>query len=240
MITSSPGPTPAIRMQRCRPAVPDETAAQCGAPTASASSDSKRGPVGPSERCPERSTSSTSSSSRSSIQGAESAIAARRRCSRAAVLERRQAHARRASCSARARATAPSGRSRRAPCRGTPSAAARVIVADADLVVVDRPHRRHLGGGAAHEHLVGEVEVGADQRLLEHRVAEVGRDLDDRVARDPVQDPGREVGRVDDAVARRRRSSRRGRRRRCPRASAGSPRRSRRFCASVTASIELR
>ena len=57
-------------MQRCSPAVPDETAAQCGAPTASASSASKRGPVGPSESQPERSTSSTSSSSRSSIHGA--------------------------------------------------------------------------------------------------------------------------------------------------------------------------
>ena len=62
-------------------------------------------------------------------------------------------------------------------------------------------NRRHLGGRPAHEHLVGEVEVGADQRLLDHLVAEVARDLDDRVARDPVQDPGREVGRVDHAVA---------------------------------------
>ena len=57
-------------MQRCRPAVPDETAAQCGAPTASAKIASNRGPVGPSESQPERSTSSTSSSSRSSIHGA--------------------------------------------------------------------------------------------------------------------------------------------------------------------------
>src|SRR3954469_4775138 len=71
VITSSPGPTPARRMQRCRPAVPDETAAACGASTRSASIDSKRGPVGPSESQPERSTSSTSSSSRSSIQGAD-------------------------------------------------------------------------------------------------------------------------------------------------------------------------
>ena len=69
VITSSPGPTPARRMQRWRPAVPDETAAQKRAPTASASICSKRGPVGPSESRPERSTSSTSSSSRSSIQG---------------------------------------------------------------------------------------------------------------------------------------------------------------------------
>src|SRR5439155_19422062 len=70
VITSSPGSTPASRMQRCSPAVPDETAAQHGAPTASANMDSNLGPVGPSESHPERSTSSTSSSSRSSIQGA--------------------------------------------------------------------------------------------------------------------------------------------------------------------------
>ncbi len=85
VITSSPGPTPAIRMQRCSPAVPDETAAQCGASTASAKSSSNRGPVGPSESQPERSTSSTSSSSRSSIHGDERPIC------RVAVLKPRRA-----------------------------------------------------------------------------------------------------------------------------------------------------
>ena len=60
--------------------------------------------------------------------------------------------------------------------------------ADADLVVVDRAHRRHLDRRAGHEDLVGHVEVGADQRLLDDRVAEVLGDLDDRVARDPGQD----------------------------------------------------
>src|ERR1700693_4729436 len=74
VITSSPASTPARRMQRCKPAVPDETAAQYGAPTAWAKSASNRGPVGPSDSQPERSTSSTSSSSRSSIQGAERLI----------------------------------------------------------------------------------------------------------------------------------------------------------------------
>ena len=73
-------------MQRCSPAVPEETAAACGAPTAPASSSSKRGPAGPSESRPERSTSSTSSSSRSSIQGPESAIAARERAHAARVM----------------------------------------------------------------------------------------------------------------------------------------------------------
>src|SRR5439155_1130052 len=72
---------------------------------------------------------------------------------------------------------------------------------DAELVVVDGPQRRHLGGGAAHEHLVREIEVGADQLLLHDLVAEILRDLLDRVARDPGQDPGGEVGRREDAVA---------------------------------------
>ena len=126
--------------------------------TASASSCSNRGPVGPSESRPERSTSSTSSSSRSSIHGRGERDAPRRR-----------AHARAASCSGRARATATSGRSTPRTVSRYAFWSSRVIVADADLVVVDRPHRRHLGRRAAHEHLVGEVQVGADQRLLEHR-----------------------------------------------------------------------
>ena len=46
----------------------------------------------------------------------------------------------------------------------------------ADHVVVDLADRRHLGGGADHEHLVGEIEVGADQRLL-----------DDACGRDPAR-----------------------------------------------------
>src|SRR3954466_4491433 len=57
-------------MHRCSPAVPDDTAAQDGTPTTSASIDSNRGPVGPRDSQPDRSTSSTSSSSRSSIHGA--------------------------------------------------------------------------------------------------------------------------------------------------------------------------
>ena len=146
-------------MQRCSPAVPDETAAQYGAPTASASSASNRGPVGPSESCPERSTSSTSSSSRSSIHGLESAI-------------------RRAGVDAHARVMLGH---KLAPLRPAVARAAHRVeigllqlardVPDADLVIVDRPQRRHLGGGAAHEHLVGEIQVGADQVLLDDLVA---------------------------------------------------------------------
>src|SRR5439155_12702293 len=58
-------------------------------------------------------------------------------------------------------------------------------LAHADLDVIDLADRRHLRRGAAHEDLVGDVEVRADQVLLHDRVSEVLRDLDDRVARDP-------------------------------------------------------
>src|SRR6188508_3380224 len=59
---------------RWRPAVPLETAAAYGAPTAWANASSKRSMVGPSESRPERSTSATSSSSRSSSQEEERPI----------------------------------------------------------------------------------------------------------------------------------------------------------------------
>src|SRR4029450_5657592 len=72
--TSSPGPTPAVMQRRWRPAVPLETAAAYGAPTASANAPSNRSIVGPSESRPERSTSTTSSSSRSSSHGEERLI----------------------------------------------------------------------------------------------------------------------------------------------------------------------
>ncbi len=71
VITSSPGPTPAATHSMCRPAVPLDTAAAYGAPTASAKSSSNRSIQGPSDRRPDRSTSTTSSSSLSSSQGAE-------------------------------------------------------------------------------------------------------------------------------------------------------------------------
>ncbi len=69
VMTSSPGPSPAATHRRWSPAVPLETAAAYGAPTASANDSSKRSIVGPSESRPERRTSATSSSSRSSSQG---------------------------------------------------------------------------------------------------------------------------------------------------------------------------
>src|SRR5918994_5557366 len=74
VITSSPSATPPITARRWRPLVPDETAAAYGAPTVSAKSCSKRSIAGPSESRPERSTSRTSSSSRSSTYGDESGM----------------------------------------------------------------------------------------------------------------------------------------------------------------------
>ena len=159
VITSSPGPMPAAMQQQvqarpCRTRRPPRTARR----PRSASSSSKRSIVGPSESRPERSTSSTSSSSRSSRHGAESGIrvvpaAHASPARRGGVLE---------------------------PLRPALAAAAhRVEVRLLDLqrdrarapisLVVDRAERRHLGGRAGHEHLVGEVEVGADQRLLDAR-----------------------------------------------------------------------
>ncbi len=59
VITSSPSETPTARSARCKAAVPDETALAYGAPTRAANASSNAGTRGPSERCRERSTSST-------------------------------------------------------------------------------------------------------------------------------------------------------------------------------------
>ncbi len=72
--TSSPSSTPTARSARCRPVVPDDTAEAWRAPTRSANASSNAGTRGPSERCPERSTSSTACSSRSPITGLASGI----------------------------------------------------------------------------------------------------------------------------------------------------------------------
>src|SRR5580765_2800079 len=120
---------PAMTMQMWSPAVPDDTPAAYGAPTASARSASNRGPAGPSESRPERSTSRTSSSSCSSIQGAlrpSDRVAAELTPLRPAVgqaLHRVEI--------------------RLLELQGDRS--------DADLLVVDRPDGRDLGGRAAHE-----------------------------------------------------------------------------------------
>src|SRR5438132_11346509 len=74
VITSSPSPSRARCASRCSPAVPLETAAAKGAPARSANSRSKLSIVPPSDSRPERSTSSTSSSSRPSKKTPESGI----------------------------------------------------------------------------------------------------------------------------------------------------------------------
>jgi hypothetical protein len=72
--TSSPGEIPASLTQRCRPAVPLDSAAAKGTSTRSASAASNCSIIGPNARRPERMTSRTSSSSASSTYGAESPI----------------------------------------------------------------------------------------------------------------------------------------------------------------------
>jgi hypothetical protein len=57
-------------------------------------------------------------------------------------------------------------------------------------VVVDLADRDELGRGAAHEDLVGQVELGAGDVALDDVVAQVAGDLDDRAARDAVEDRG--------------------------------------------------
>src|SRR4051812_10683345 len=209
VIASSPGPSPAIRHRRCRPAVPLETAATYGAPIRSAISSSKRSIVGPSDSRPERSTSSTSSSSRSSSSGRASGIP---RTDVPGRLPLTVGEADSGGSLTTLAAGTPEGRCSSLGRRGRGvleplgpalAAAPRGVQVglldlerdrpDSDLDVVHGAERRHLGRGARHEGLVGEVEIGADQRLLVHAVAEVLRDLDHRVAGNPRQDRGREV-----------------------------------------------
>ena len=72
--TSSPAPHPCSRTPRCSAAVPLETATASSTPSQAANSRSKRSPIGPSESRPERSTSTTSSSSRAPSSGLASGI----------------------------------------------------------------------------------------------------------------------------------------------------------------------
>ncbi len=72
--TSSPSPTPTARRARCRPAVPLLTAQACGAPTRAANRRSNSARRGPSDNCPERSTSITARSSASPSTGRASGI----------------------------------------------------------------------------------------------------------------------------------------------------------------------
>src|ERR687892_802311 len=72
--TSSPGPQPNALTPRCSAAVPLDTATASPTPSHSASARSNLSSIGPSDSAPERSTSSTSSSSRSPISGRESGM----------------------------------------------------------------------------------------------------------------------------------------------------------------------
>src|SRR5215218_2115 len=188
VITSSPSPRPPITASRWRPLVPDETAAAYGTPSLSAKARSNRSIAGPSESCPERSTSSTSSSSRSSRYGDESGIfrvPTLTRCRPSGFGSRRVADR---------DAVEPV-----APALALPANRVEIRLlelerdrADADLVVVHRPHRRHLRSRAGHEDLVGEVEVGADHVGLLDDVPQILRDLDHTLPRYPGQARGRE------------------------------------------------
>src|ERR1700691_1519849 len=55
--------------------------------------------------------------------------------------------------------------------------------AGADRVVVDLAHGHELGRGPGHEDLLGQVQLGAGDVALDHRVAEIAGDLDQRAAR---------------------------------------------------------
>src|SRR3954452_14666036 len=165
VMTSSPGRMPATWASRCRPVVPLETAAANGAPTRAARCSSKRSIAGPSDSRPERSTSRTSSSSRSPRNGRESGM--------------RWAGGLGLVCKAELRAR---GLGRAELDALEPVVPARIALAadevevrslqllrdrsDPELVVVDRPDRRHLGRGAAPEHLVRQVEVPPDPGRL--------------------------------------------------------------------------
>ena len=98
------------------------------------------------------------------------------------------------------RGSAPCGRAARP--RTACWIAARDLAGDAraDRVVVDLADRDELGGGAAEEDLVGEVELGAREVALDDLDPEVARDLQDGLAGDAVEDRGRLRRRGDHAV----------------------------------------
>src|SRR5229473_755879 len=77
----------------------------------------------------------------------------------------------------------------------------RTAAAGADLDLVDGAERRHLGGGADHEHLVGGVERLARNDRLGDGIAEIARERHHRISRDAAEDRRPERRRVDAAVA---------------------------------------
>ena len=189
MITSSPGDTPAVMQRRWSPAVPLETAAAYGAPTSSAKARSKRSIVGPSESRPERSTSATSCSSRSSSHGLESPIV-RTDATRYAA----DGDISTASSQWLQRSLRPCTVSRYAACNSRvtgPTPISRSSTERTGATSVAVPD---------HEYLVREVEVGTDEQRLLDAVSEILGDLDDRVACDSGQDRHGQRRRVEDTV----------------------------------------
>src|SRR6478735_7930754 len=190
--TSSPGPMPSRARHACRPAVPLEQATENRLPDAAANDSSNRASIGPSASEPERSTSSTSSSSRASIDGRASgmvrvmttAIALRADGCRGRIFEE---------LAPSLLATRDHVEEHTLQVRGDGAAPAAGLV-------VDRRHRRHLGGRAAQEHLVRVVEVRAHQADLTYLVAQLGGDPHHAVAGDARQAGVADRRRVDDAV----------------------------------------
>src|SRR5205085_3648326 len=76
----------------------------------------------------------------------------------------------------------------------------RAAAALADRVVVDLADRRHLGGGAREEELVGAVELAARDVADLDVEAQVLRDGEDRVPRDAGEDGAVGAGRDQTAL----------------------------------------
>ena len=68
-------------------------------------------------------------------------------------------------------------------------------------MVVDLAYRHDLSSRARHENLVSQVHLGARDVALDDRVAEIAGDLDDRAARDAVEDRVALAGGGDHPVA---------------------------------------
>ena len=71
----------------------------------------------------------------------------------------------------------------------------RANLAVADLVMVDTHDWRDLGGSAAGEHLVGEIELGAvDLPLLDLEAEHLARQHDERITRNALEDAAANIG----------------------------------------------
>ena len=170
--------------------MPLETAAQYGAPTASASSALEARP-GRAERQPAR---AQHLEHELLVALVDPGRRERRSAGWPCVTPRARAGTRSSQCA------------QRSPRPRTQSSVRLLDLARDRARIADQRGRRPTRSGAisaavpGHEHLVGEVQLGADDLPLHDLVAEVGGDLHDRVAGDAGQDRRREVGRRDLAV----------------------------------------